>query len=436
MKNALLFGFAMLAVGCGQPGRWDTPVELLRVTDRTGMLHRSPQIVAAGSGQAMAVWLEPLDEENKHHRVQFSSFDADRGWQVADTITETITDGDASRNSLAMNDAGEAALAVVDRRGLTVLQFARGQGWSRSRGPFGAGAIGGARVAIGQDGTIVVLWSEPLRQPPVVYASRYSPVTGWGSDDAISSSRDAVPPPRLASGGVTVDRQGNAVATWVEATPGRHPGEFDSSVWTNHAEKGSPWSSPQRIEEGVRYPEAVLAGNPKGEAIVAWRTNDLRVSRFRDGIWTAPQSIAKSNVLGIQAQAAMGDSGDAMVIWLNFINPVVEPLAVEAVRYDRRQGWARPQTLWLTQAQIGGLDGSTAGGVVVDRDGNATVIWNGEPGIVAYRYDVGGGWRPREVIGVGEPLSDVKVAVDGVGNVVAMWTAPYGIYVNRFESAQ
>ena len=118
------------------------------------MLHRSPQIVAAGSGQAMAVWLEPLDEENKHHRVQFSSFDADRGWQVADTITETITDGDASRNSLAMNDAGEAALAVVDRRGLTVLQFARGQGWSRSRGPFGAGAIGGARVAIGQDGTI------------------------------------------------------------------------------------------------------------------------------------------------------------------------------------------------------------------------------------------------------------------------------------------
>jgi hypothetical protein len=37
------------------------------------------------------------------------------------------------------------------------------------------------------------------------------------------------------------------------------------------------------------------------------------------------------------------------------------------------------------------------------------------------------------VIGTGYDESEVKLAVDDTGNVVVIWTAPDGTWVNRFE---
>jgi len=73
--------------------------------------------------------------------------------------------------------------------------------------------------------------------------------------------------------------------------------------------------------------------------------------------------------------------------------------------------------------------------VVVDGDGNATVVWSGKPGIVAYRYESGLGWSEPRLVGVTNPFSEVMLGVDGVGNVVVLWVALDGIWVNRFETS-
>jgi len=433
MKNALLFGVAMLAVGGGESGRWGTPVQLLGITVGRGF-RTSARIAAAGRGQAMAVWAEPLDGIRAHHRVQYSTFEPGRGWQAAQTITAATTEDLHPLDlSLAMNDAGEAALALLDQRGLTVIRYARERGWFELRWPFATGRLSNLRVAIGQDGTVVVLWTEPLQQPPQLYASRFSPVTGWGNAEVISSSREPSFQPGIGSVDVAVDARGNAVATWIQSIWNPYS---QSSVWTSHAENGSRWSSAERIEDGLDYPEAVLGGNNRGEAIVAWRRNDLRVSRFRDGIWTEPLSIAEPRFEAARSEPAIGDSGDGMVVWLNYDEPDAEPSAVEAVRFDhRKRGWSRPQALPLPAAGVRTADQQVPGGVVVDGDGNATVVWSGKPGIVAYRYESGLGWSEPQLVGVTNPFSEVMLGVDGVGNVVVLWVALDGIWVNRFETS-
>jgi len=40
------------------------------------------------------------------------------------------------------------------------------------------------------------------------------------------------------------------------------------------------------------------------------------------------------------------------------------------------------------------------------------------------------------LVGVTNPFSEVMLGVDGVGNVVVLWVALDGIWVNRFEVAR
>lgn len=40
------------------------------------------------------------------------------------------------------------------------------------------------------------------------------------------------------------------------------------------------------------------------------------------------------------------------------------------------------------------------------------------------------------MIGVAYPDSEVKLAVDGAGNVVVIWTEPEGTWVNRFAMSR
>jgi len=430
MKETLLVALALLASGCEEPGRWGAPVKLAPAGG-INTIHTSPQVAAAGRGEAMALWQEPLDRDGTRHGIRFSTYAPDRGWHSPETIAET---GPYPDSDLAMNAAGEAALALSDwPSSLSVLRFVRGRGWSESRRSFEGGPlIGGGQVAIGEDGTVAVTWVDVSHQPPLLYVSRFSSPAGWGSDDAISSSREPAYHPSIGRVRVSVDARGNAIATWVETVIGDY--EYDS-IWTNRAEKGARWGSPQRLEENIDFRDAELAANKEGEAILAWRRDDLRVSRFRDGIWAAPESIAPRKRSAFRSQPAIGDSGDALVLWLNWDEGGDEPMAVEAVRFDRGAGWHEPHPLPIAHARVSSIYTDVPGGAVIDRHGNATVVWNGEAGLVAYRYEVGRGWGLPQVIGAGYSQSEVKLAVDDIGNVVVIWTAPDGTWVNRFETS-
>jgi hypothetical protein len=425
MKKILLVAVALLAIGCAEPGGWGRPVKLAPASG-FNWVHMSPQVAALGRGRSIAVWREPLDELGRRFRVRFSTCEPDGDWRPAETITETDR---YSSSRLAVNATGEAVLGVWDWPGLRVLRFVRGQGWSESRRWLaGISHLGGA-VAIGEDGTAAVLWID-LASPAVVYASRFSPMSGWGSDEAISARRQSTSFTEIGKSAVTVDAHGNALAAWTETDDGTY-GSY--SVWTSRAEKESPWSAARRIDESVDFPEATLAGNEAGEAILVWRRGELYAALFRDGNWAVPEPIAARERYAFPSLGAIGDSGHRMVVWLSFDDPN-GPNAVEAVRFDPLQGWGTPDSLTVVHPQASSRASEAPADVVVDRDGNATVVWNAAEGLIAYRYDVGRGWGRPHLIGASYDLSEVQLAVDGVGNVVVLWTALDGTWVNRFAS--
>jgi hypothetical protein len=57
--------------------------------------------------------------------------------------------------------------------------------------------------------------------------------------------------------------------------------------------------------------------------------------------------------------------------------PAAVPNAVEAVRLDRRRGWEPPHSLPVVDPGLSYFSADSPGGVVVDRQGNATVAWKG-----------------------------------------------------------
>jgi hypothetical protein len=426
MKKTLLVAVALLAVGCADPGGWGKPVKLAPASD-FNWVPESPQVEALGPGQAIAVWREPLDELRSRFRVRFSTSGPDGEWRAAETITETAR---YSSSRLAVNATGEAVLGVWDWPGLSVWRSVRGQRWSESRRWFaGISHLGGA-VAIGEDGTAAVLWIDLTSGQKMLYASRFSPMSGWGSDDAISSPRPSTPFMDLGKSAVTVDAHGNALATWTETDDGAY-GSY--SVWTSRAEKESPWRGARRIEESVDFPDAALAGNGEGEAILVWRRGDLYATLFRDGIWGVPEPIAPRERYAFRSLGAIGESGHTMVAWLDFEDPN-GPNAVEAVRFDPLRGWGARDSLPVVHPQGSSRASEPPADVVVDRDGNATVVWNAAEGLIAYRYDVGRGWGRPHLIGPSYDLSEVQLDVDAVGNVVVLWTALDGTWVNRFEA--
>ncbi len=426
MGKTLLLA-ALLAAGCGAPpaGRWGTPVRLAPASG-IGMIHLSPQVAADGRGGAMAVWHEPLDDHSTGYRVRFSTFEPGKGWSAAETIVET---GPYSGSQLAMNGSGEAVLGLSDWPSASVLRFIRGRGWIEPRS-VGSGIVGGAQVAMGEDGSAIVLWAQPYHQPPALFASRFSPATGWSADDMISTARPPGYVPDISGYQVGIDARGNAVATWLELAFSPYSGD---TLWSNHLEAGSRWGTPKPIEDLLEPAYPHLARSAGGTAIVVWQREGLRASAFRNGAWSPPRAIATPKRYACCPTVGVGESGDATALWLNW-EESDGPMAVEAVRFDRDRGWSEPQPLPLVRASYESMfRNEIPGAVVVDGEGNATAVWNGEQGLVAHRYEAGRGWAIPHTIGVGWRQSEIALAVGGQGHVIAIWTAPDGTWVNRFE---
>jgi hypothetical protein len=100
---------------------------------------------------------------------------------------------------------------------------------------------------------------------------------------------------------------------------------------------------------------------------------------------------------------------------------------------------------WGTATRISEGAGFTGfpGGVVLDNNGNAIVVWpqidgTGITSIYANRYIAGSGWGTPEVIENGSgDASSPQIAMDSSGNAIAVWqqedgTGVYSIYANRY----
>lgn len=328
-----------------------------------------------------------------------------------DTLTLdhlTTADDGATIYVVVSNDAGDAQSNTVT---LTVTAPV-------CTGPLRIGNFPGptstpTSITLDNAGNATALWSQPAGGNSPLYASRYSPGTGWSTAQPVSTETLNHTPTKAV-----VDGSGKVLATAL--------GYFTYVV---EYTSGTGW----RLSPGWTVPNrngVDLALTPGGGGVAVWQAagtdSTIHAQFYRTGAWAPDtvQQISASGALGTAPKVAIDGSGNALAIWRQAAGGTHH---LYASRYDAAAGtWSAPTQLENES------DGAAKAEIVMNSAGQAAVLWWGHApayALHAMRYERGTGWAAPEIVesstsdgGVGVPDgSEPHIAIDDSGNIVAAW---------------
>jgi hypothetical protein len=265
-----------------------------------------------------------------------------------------------------------------------------------------AGSAYGPQVAVDASGNVVAAWMHSVDTVGIatagavhhVWSNRWTPSGGWGTAEPIETNNsDDGAFSQVAQ--VVVDVSGNVVAVWPQWDGTRE------DLWSNRWTTSGGWGTAERIETdgtGSAYRPQV-AVDASGNAVVVWYQWD----GTRDSIWS--NRWTPSGGWGTAERIETDDAEDAR-------GPQV---AIDAIG-DAVAVWQRFDT-------------------TLDRQERRASVWSN-------RWTPSGGWGTAERINTED--ADTfrgtypQVAVDAIGNAVAVWSqssgaGQTGLWSNRFE---
>jgi predicted RNase H-like nuclease (RuvC/YqgF family) len=244
---------------------------------------------------------------------------------------------------------------------------------------------------------------------------------------------------------VAMNASGNAVAIWLQ-----DDSTNTNNVWSNRYSAATGlWGTPELIETyNTNGAAPKVAIDASGNAIAVWSHYDgarenIWANRYNatTGLWgTATLIESDSSGDASNAEIAMDASGNAVVVWYNFIN-ARNMNDIWSNRYNASTG------LWGTAELIETDDTGNAYGaqVAMDVSGNAVAVWSQKIGtrynICSNRYNAATGlWGTAVLIETDDSgdANNASVAIDSSGNAVAVWTQSNGttnnIWSNRYTA--
>jgi hypothetical protein len=196
-------------------GTWDPELELDREDEGDAAV---PQIAIDANGNAIALWLQ--FGSNAH--VWSSRFIAGSGWTEAHNLDPNNTAQEFTPQ-IAMNARGEAQ---------AVWRRIDGAHQSIVSAPYLADSWGAAQpiaggdelevllpsIALDANGNALAVWQQISAPGGVreVWASRYTPQSGWGQGASISKAELIID---TSSPHAAIDANGNALAVWAPNNP-------------------------------------------------------------------------------------------------------------------------------------------------------------------------------------------------------------------------
>lgn len=329
----------------------------------------------------------------------------------------------AGRNALepqvSVNQAGDVAAIWQRSDGTnTLAQVATrpaGGGWSTPEKVSVAGAdADGPQVGIDASGSVVALWRYLSGGSYRVQASTRPAGGSWsGAQDLSTASTAVFQSPQLA-----VNAAGDAAAVWSRGAGG----VFVTQVATRPA--GGAWSAPQDLSPpGQDTGDADVALDPAGDAMAVWYegpgANYVIKAAYRPagGAWSASQSISAPLQSAFESRVALDASGNAVAVWerSNGSNSIVQ-----AAPRPAGGAWSVPQDLSAAGQSAAEPQ------VAVDPVGNAVAVWKRYDGAnyitQASSRPAGGTWGvPQNLSVSGEHTYNPQIAVDPNGNAFAVW---------------
>ena len=421
----------MLFMGCGDDGfstSTDWGMAEMIETDNAGDAGY-PRIAMDEIGDAKAVWAQ---SDGTRNNIWANSFDG-TNWGSAEMI-ETDNIGDAFSPQIAMNETGIAMAVWYQSDGTRYNIWANRfdvTNWGTAE-MIETDNIGDAfspQIAMNETGIAMAVWYQSDGTRYNIWANRFD-VTNWGTAEMIETDNigDAFSPQ------IAMNETGIAMAVWYQSDGTRY------NIWTNRFD-GTNWGAAEMIESdnagGAFLPQ--IAMNETGIAMAVWYQSDgtrdnIWANRFDGTNWGSAEMIEIENAGYAQyPQIAMDKTGDAMAVWHQS----------DGTRYNI---WANrfDGTNWGTAELIetDNAGGALFPQIAMGENGDAMVVWYQSDGtrdnIWANRFD-GANWGTAEMIetdNAGDALYP-KIAMDETEAAMAVWHQSDGtrdnIWANRFE---
>jgi hypothetical protein len=252
--------------------------------------------------------------------------------------------------------------------------------------------------------------------------------TGWGIAEQIEQAAEDSTSPQVA-----VDAGGNAVAVWRYFYFGL------PIMVSNRYVPGTGWGPAELIHTNygyVRHPQ--IAGDAAGNAVVVWMQDDgtrnsILSNRYVAGTgWGTDELIETEDLDAEYPQVAVDGSGNAVAVWMQ--SDLIR-YNIWSNRYVAGTGWSAAELIET------GKGNAEYPQVAVDGVGNAVAVWQQYDGtrnnIWSNRYVPRTGWSAAELIETNNAGSAERpqVAVDDSGKFVAVWHQSDGIqYTNIWSN--
>jgi hypothetical protein len=396
-------------------GTWATPVSIDAYSVNGA---HSPQIAMDAYGNGMAVWEQsngmiPFIWARTHNRGS--------GWGTPAMIQDANS-GQGQQPQIAMSETGSAAVVWVEtdpigKRHLNSKWFVPSQGWGASAlvETNATDNVSDPYTAINAQGTAIVVWHQSNGTSNEIWANKGTP-NGWGTPVRLDNAQSNALWPRVA-----MDGNGDAIAIWEQRDDML---SATTAVWASIFSPATGWSTSLSLpDSGLGFQEPRIAIDATGNALIVgvdWGSTPARVKAVQylsgQGFGT-PLFITNVSQQTAFADVAMNDRGDAMVVWLQSDGSINR---VWAKRYSAQNGW---QAAFIVDGSVGT---SVRPQAAIDASGNAFVLWERDEGslysLMGNRCLMTTGCGTPTSINAGNDLSMyANIAVDRKGRALAVW---------------
>lgn len=277
----------------------------------------SPVVQIDQNGTATAIWVE-------NGVISTSSMPLNGSWSAEVAIGGTA----ASSLQMAIDSSGNLVAVWVDGGVIHSATKLFGGSWSATPDTLSGVGSSSPQVAIGNDGTVAVVWQGTVSSSPAIYATTKTIGGTWATPSTISTALVNSCFPKIA-----VDPNGNAMAIWYSYS-------LNGYIYSNVAVQastlpaGGTWSTPVNISAANTSAESIVNPAELSLCIIAGYNDSFATAwtssydgamfnywsnMYSQGTWSGPISLyQQNNLLANQLNIATDSNSDVFIIWMNY----------------------------------------------------------------------------------------------------------------------
>ncbi len=397
-----------------------------------------PKVALGQNGSAIVVWNQQYDG---FLSIRARRYSQSSSWGVEDVISDLVSGNTAFGQQISSDSNGN--MMAIWQQGssgnydIWASRYTPLGGWgARQRIETGSGDAGGPQLSTDSDGNVMAAWSQRDGVNYSIWANRFTPTGGWGTAQLIETDdAGSAFSPQLVS-----DSSGNVMAVWQQ----RNGIRLD--IWANRFTPAGGWGTAQLIETD----NSGNAQNPRldvtasGQVVAAWLLYNgtqtvLNTNRYTPGSgWGTATQIPTGAVEVNDGAFTVDSNGHVLAVW-NQRDALGSLYSMWSVRFDASTGWGSAQLI-----ETDSVFDVSSPRIASDGYGNSVVIWIQRNGstyqVKTNRYTAGSGWGTTQSLETSNRYTVYSgLTVDTAGNAMAVWAQEDGgeykrIYANAYAS--